>query len=107
LVSEAHDMNIDLELSGLILHDIVDGGYNWQVIHMQWSLPGLGMRWDDFLMMTVTTAPSPNCWESFLWLCTCSVCMWSASCWSGPVIKDTVWRWEGAGGERIHHHVHQ
>jgi hypothetical protein len=28
LVSEAHDMNIDLELSGLILHDIVDGGYN-------------------------------------------------------------------------------
>lgn len=35
LVSKAHDMNIDLELSGLILHDIVDGGYNWQVIHMQ------------------------------------------------------------------------
>jgi hypothetical protein len=28
LVSKAHDMNIDLELSGLILHDIVDGGYN-------------------------------------------------------------------------------
>ncbi len=64
LVSKAHDMNIDLELSGLILHDIVDGGYNWQVMHMQWSLPGLGMRWfsdDDGyhhtftkLMMTVT-----------------------------------------------------
>lgn len=54
LVSKAHDMNIDLELSGLILHNIVDGGYNWRVIHMQWSLPGLGMRWDNFLTMTVT-----------------------------------------------------
>jgi hypothetical protein len=28
LVSKAHDMNIDLELGGLILHNIVDGGYN-------------------------------------------------------------------------------
>jgi hypothetical protein len=59
LVSKAHDMNIDLELSGLILHDIVDGGYNWQVYTYAMKLTRIGdeMRWfsdDDGYHRTFT-----------------------------------------------------